>query len=92
MKKIISYILLVALVFNVFAMNVFAADAPITAEITGAASTNETENKGDVNIKITSTAGKDLLIKVIDVADPIFFLCPHFFQFRQNVWFIGHKL
>jgi len=69
LKKIISYILLVALVFNVFAMNVFAADAPITAEITGAASTNETENKGDVNIKITSTAGKDLLIKVIDVAD-----------------------
>ena len=69
MKKIISYILLVALVFNVFAMNVFAADTPITAEITGEKSTNETENKGDVNIKITSTAGKDLLIKIIDVAD-----------------------
>ncbi len=74
MKKIISYVLLVALVFNVlamnvFAMNVFAADTSITADITGAASTNETENKGDVNIKITSTAGKDLLIKIIDVAD-----------------------
>lgn len=69
MKKIISYMLLVALVFNVFAMNVFAADTPITAEITGAASTSEVENKGDVNIKITSTEGKDLLIKIVDVAD-----------------------
>ena len=69
MKKIISYMLLVALVFNVFAMNVFAADTTITAEITGAASASEAENKGDVNIKITSTAGKDLLIKIIDVAD-----------------------
>lgn len=61
--------LLVALAFNVFAMNVFAADTPITAEITGAASASEAENKGDVNIKITSTAKKDLLIKIIDVAD-----------------------
>ncbi len=69
MKKIIAYILLAALVFNVFAMNVFADDASITAEITGAKSTSEAENKGDVSIKITSAAGKDLIIKILDVAN-----------------------
>lgn len=69
MKKIISYILLVALVFNVFSMNVFAADSSIKIDITGETSTSEAENNGNVNIKITSTVEKDLIIKILDVAN-----------------------
>ena len=61
--------MLVALVFNVFAMNVFAADSTIKIDVTGATSANESENSGNVNIKITSTVEKDLIVKILDVAN-----------------------
>ena len=69
MKKIISYVLLVALVFNVFAMNVFATGSSIKIDITGETSTSEAENNGNVDITITSTVEKDLIIKILDVAN-----------------------
>ncbi len=69
MKRILSYIMLFVLVLQIFAVNVVALDSPICVEIKGAQSASTADNEGEVEIKITSTANKDLLIKILDVKD-----------------------
>ncbi len=75
MKKVISYLLLFALIFNVFMTNVFAADSAITATITqDKDSSGNWDNNGNVNIQITSNANSDLIVKITDKNSKVVYL------------------
>ena len=75
MKKVISYLLLFALIFNVFVTNVFAADSAITATITqDKDSSGNWDNNGNVNIQITSNANSDLIVKITDKNNKVVYL------------------
>jgi hypothetical protein len=71
LKKIISYLLLCALVFNVFVINTFAEETTtISADITFTKnSKGELDNDGNVEIEIESESGKDLFIEILDLDD-----------------------
>ena len=75
MKKVISYLLLFTLIFNVFMTNVFAEGSAITADITmDKDSSNNWDNEGNVNIQITSNANSDLIVKITDKNSKVVYL------------------
>lgn len=77
MKKVLSYLLLFTLIFNVFMTNVFAEDTVSAINVSINQDKDEKgkyDDDGNINIQITSDAGSDLIVKITNKDNKIVYI------------------